>query len=82
MYKLLKDPKFKICDIVGISKYKNIFAKGYITNWSRDIFVIKKVKNFVPWSSITSDTNGEKILRTFMKKNCKKQFKKLSDLKK
>ena len=29
-----KDPKFKIGDIVRISKYKNIFAKGYILNRS------------------------------------------------
>ena len=38
------DPKFKIGDIVRISKYKNIFAKGYTPNWSEEIFVIKKVR--------------------------------------
>ena len=27
-------PKFKVCDLVRISKYKNIFAKGYTQNWS------------------------------------------------
>ena len=42
-----KDPKFKIGDIVRISKYKNIFAKGYTPNWSEEVFVIKKVKNTV-----------------------------------
>ena len=36
-----KDPKFKIGDIVRISKYKNIFAKGYVPNWSDVVFVIK-----------------------------------------
>ena len=41
-------PKFKSGDTVGISKYKNIFAKGYIPSWSEDVFVIKKVKNTVP----------------------------------
>ena len=35
-----KDPKFKIGDIVRISKYKNIFAKGYTPNWSEEVFVI------------------------------------------
>ena len=30
--------KFKIGDIVRISKYKNIFAKGYVANWSEDLF--------------------------------------------
>ena len=38
-----KDPKFKIGGIARISKYKNIFAKGYAPNWSEEVFVIKKV---------------------------------------
>ena len=42
-----KDPKLRIDDIVRRSKYKNIFAKGYIPNWSKEIFAIKKVKNTV-----------------------------------
>ena len=37
-----KDPKFKVGDHVRISKYKNIFAKGYAPNWSEEIFVVKK----------------------------------------
>ena len=45
-----KDPIFKIGDRVRISKYKNIFAKGYTPNWSEEVFVIKKVKNTVPWT--------------------------------
>ena len=43
-----KKQKFKIGDIVRISKYKRVFAKGYNPNWSEKIFVIKKVKNTVP----------------------------------
>ena len=43
-----KDPKFQVGDHVIISKYKIIFAKGYISNSSKEIFVIKKVKNTVP----------------------------------
>ena len=39
-----KDPKFKTGDIVRISIYKNIFAKGYTSNWSEEVFVIKRVK--------------------------------------
>ena len=37
-----KDAKFKIGDTLKISKYKNIFAKGYVRNWSEEDFVIKK----------------------------------------
>ena len=40
-----KDPKFKVGDHVKISKYENIFAKGYTPNWSEEDFVIKEVKN-------------------------------------
>ena len=44
-----KDSKFKIDDHVRISKYKNVFAKEYMPNWLEEVFVIKKVKNTVPW---------------------------------
>ena len=53
-----KDPKFKVGDHVRISKYKNIFAKGYTPNWSEEVFVIKKVKNTVPWTNFIHDLNG------------------------
>ena len=43
-----KNPKFKVGDQVRISKYKNIFAKGYMPNWSEEIFIIKKILNTVP----------------------------------
>ena len=43
-------PKFKVGDYVRISKYKNIFAKGYVLNWSEEVFVTTKVKNTVPWT--------------------------------
>ena len=62
------DPKFKVGDHVRISKYKNIFAKGYTPNWSEEIFVIKKIKNTVPWTSVINDLNGEEITGTFYEK--------------
>ena len=43
-----KDPKFKIDNLVRITKYKNLFAKGYAPNWSEEDFVIRKIKNTVP----------------------------------
>ena len=39
-----KDPKFKVGDFVRISKFRDIFAKDYVPNWSEEVFVIKKVK--------------------------------------
>ena len=40
-----KDPKFKVGHHIRISKYKNIFAKGYAPNWSEEVFVVSKIKN-------------------------------------
>ena len=57
-----KDLKFKVGDLVRISKYKNIFAKGYTPNWSEEVFVIKKVKNTVSWTYVVNDLNGEEII--------------------
>ena len=67
-----KDPKFKIGDIVRISKHKNIFAKGYVPNQSEEVFKIKKVKNTLPWTYIISDLKDEEIVGTFYKKKKKK----------
>ena len=67
-----KDPKFKVDDHVRISKYKNIFAKGYGPNWSEEIFVIKKVKNTVPWTYIINDLNGEEVIGTSYEKELQK----------
>ena len=72
-----KDPKFKIGDIVRISKYKNIFAKGYVPNWSEEVFVIKKVKNTVPWTYVISDRNGEETAGTFYEKELQKPNQKM-----
>ena len=54
-----KNPEFEIGDIVRISRNKNIFAKCYAPNWSEEVFVIKKVKNTVPWIYFIYDLNGE-----------------------
>ena len=63
-----KYPKFKVGDHVRISKYKNIFARGYTPNWYEEVFVIKKVKNTVLWTSVINDLNGEEIIGTFYEK--------------
>ena len=60
-----KDPKFKVGDNVRISKYKNIFAKGYTPNWSEEVFVINKIKNTVPWTYVINSLNGEEITGSF-----------------
>ena len=54
-----KDPKFKVGDHVRISKYKNIFAKWYVPNWSEEVFAVSKIKDTVPWTYVINDLNGE-----------------------
>ena len=63
-----KDPKFKVSGHVRISKFKNIFAKGYTPSCSEEVFVIKKVKDTVPWSYVINDLNGDEIIGTFYEK--------------
>ena len=60
-----KNPKFKVVGLVRTSKYKNIFTKGYMPNWSEEIFIIKKIKNTVRWTYVINDLNGEEITGTF-----------------
>ena len=67
-----KDPKFKVCDSVIISKYKNIFAKEYMPNWSEEVFIIKKVKITLPWTYVINSLNGEEIIGTFYEKELQK----------
>ena len=73
-----RNPKFKVGDHVRISRYKNIFAKGYAPNWPEQVFVINKIKNKVPWTYVINDLNDEKIIGSFyekeLQKNNQKEF--------
>ena len=67
-----RNPKFKVGDHVKMSKYKNIFTKGYVPNWSEEVFIINKIKNTVPWTYTISDLNGEQIIGNFYEKELQK----------
>ena len=56
--------KFEIGDIVRISKYKNIFAKGNVLNWSEEVSVITKVKDTILWSYVFSKPKDEEFVGT------------------
>ena len=64
-----KDAKIKVGDYVRISKYQN--AQN-APNWSEEIFVIKDVKNTVPWTYVINDLNGEETTGTFYEKQLQK----------
>ena len=77
-----KDPKFKVGDHVRISKYKNIFDKGYNPNWSEEVFVVNKIKKTIPWTYVTSELNGEEITGRFYEEELEKQIQKNLEQKK
>ena len=66
-----EDPKFKIGYIVRIPKYKNIFAKIYVPNWSKDICVIKKLKTLSRGHMLLAILTEKKLLKRFPKKFAK-----------
>ena len=69
-----KDLKPKDGDNVGISKYRNIFAKGYTLNWSEEIFFVEKVEIIYHGIVISMILMVKKLLGRFIKK-CKTQVK-------
>ena len=77
-----EDPIYKVGGNVRISKYENIFAKGFVPNCSEEVFVIKKIKNAVPWTYVISDLNRDDIVGTSYEKESQKINKKNLELKK
>ena len=67
-----KDLKLKVSYHVRISKYKNIFAKGYTPNQPEEAFMIKKVNNTVLWIYVIKDLNVEEIVGAFYEKELQK----------
>ena len=67
-----KDSKFKVGDRVRISRYKNIFAKGYAPNCSSEIFIVDKINDTVPYTYNLKDLNDEEIIGSFYDKELQK----------
>ena len=57
-----KSARYNVGDRVRISKFKNIFAKGYTPNWSREIFIVNKINDTVPYTYNLKDLNDEEII--------------------
>ena len=77
-----KNPKFKIGHTVRVSKYKNIFVKGYTPNWSEEVFVIKKLKNTVLWTYAINYLNGKETVVSLLEKDWERRIKNSLELKK
>ena len=63
-----KVPKFKVGDIVRITKYENIFSNGYIKYWLKGIFVIDSVLKTYPWTNKIKYLNEKTIIGRFYEK--------------
>ena len=61
-----KAPKIKIDDRFRVTKYNNLFSKGYTKNSSREIFIINTVLKTNPWTYKIKDVKEEKIIENFL----------------
>ena len=69
-----KHSRFKVGERVRISKFKNIFAKGYTPNWSREIFIVNKINDTVPYRYNIKDLNDEEIIGRFYDRELQKSI--------
>ena len=67
-----KDSRFKVHDRVRISKFKNIFAKGYTSNLSKKLFIVDKINDTVPYTYNLKDLNDEEIIGSFYDRELQK----------
>ena len=67
-----KDSRFKVGDRVRISKFKNIFAKGYTPNWRKEIFIVDKINDTVPYTYNIKDLSDEEIIGSFYDRELQK----------
>ena len=56
-----KQPKFQVGDYVRFSDKRNIYSKGYTTNWNRELFKIQKINPTNPITYTLEDENNEQI---------------------
>ena len=67
-----KDSRFKVGDRVRISKFKNIFAKEYTPNWSKEMFIVDKINDTVPYTYNLKYLNDEEIIGSFYDRELQK----------
>ena len=69
-----KDSRFKVGDRVRISKFTNIFAKVYTPNSSKEIFIVDKINDTVPYTYNLKNLNGEEIIGSFYDRELQKSI--------
>ena len=66
-----EDPKFKVADHLWVSKFRNIFAIIYTSNWSEKDFLMKKLKPLVCGHLLLMTLTVTKLLDLLQEKNFK-----------
>ena len=56
-----KIPKFQVGDYVRVPDKRNLYSKGYTTNWNRELFKIHKINPTNPVTYGLIDENNEQI---------------------
>ena len=56
-----KLPKFQVGDFVRVPDKRNIYSKGYTTNWNRELFKIHNINKTNPVTYTLNDENGDII---------------------
>jgi hypothetical protein len=64
--------KFRVNDRVRISKYSTVFSRGYLPNWSEEIFTIAEAHNTSPPVYSLKDDSGSKLLGTWYEQELQK----------
>lgn len=65
-------PKFNVNDEVRISKYKKVFKKGYLPNWTNEVFRVYAVKPTTPVTYVLQDKKGQLLHGGFYEQEIKR----------
>ena len=55
---MIKILNLKLVILLEYQNVKIFLSKGYVPNWPEEVFVIKRIKNTLPWKYIISDLKG------------------------
>lgn len=78
-YRKERDFKFSVNDRVRISKAKKLFQRGYLPNWSEEIFIIHDRYPTNPPTYVIKDLKGEILIGRFYEEEIQKVIKESSD---
>ena len=67
-----KAARFKVGDKVRISRTKALFEKGYLPNWSEELYIIDQIQKTIPVTYKLKDLLGDEIKGSFYNEELQK----------